>query len=114
MFIKLAALVSSAGHCLCPAPTSKLLSRGRSRVFSTRVRYLRYWPSDRRVLNIRPRDVRRVLTGIPNREPHLMVACGAGINANMCRRIIGRKDDVREMHFLAASALGHIRAAGLQ
>jgi hypothetical protein len=50
----------------------------------------------------------------PNRKAHLMLACAARIDANMCRRLVGQKHNVREVHFLAAPALGQIGTAGLQ
>jgi len=50
----------------------------------------------------------------PNGKTHLMLACAARINANMCGCFVGQKYNAREVHFLAAPALGQIGATGLQ
>jgi len=42
-----------------------------------------------------------------------MLACVTGVNANMPRRLVGKNYNIREVHFLAATALGQICAAGL-
>ena len=50
----------------------------------------------------------------PNSEPHLMAACGAGVNANSCIAACRKFVEACDFHFFAAPAYRQFSAAGNQ